>query len=105
VDPVIILSFFLFALYVSSRVAYRIAGRVRASSSVPQWVGDPLHFGAGLFIARVDPVWACLASALYVIYQVLDWKINGSNAARDTAVYLAGVLSGLGYDAVRLWAR
>jgi hypothetical protein len=105
VDPVTAISLFLFALYVASSVAYRIAVRVRAASSIPQWAGDPLHFGAGLFITRVDPMWACLASALYIVYQVLDWKINGSNAARDIAVYLAGVLSGLGYDAVRLWAR
>jgi hypothetical protein len=105
VDPVTILSLFLFVLYAASSVAYRIAGRVRAASSVPQWAGDSLHFSAGLFVTRVDPVWACLASALYIAYQVLDWKISGSNAARDIAVYLAGVLSGLGYDAVRLWAR
>jgi hypothetical protein len=35
------------------------------------------------------------------MYQVFDWRINGSNVAKDVGTFLAGVLVGLGYDVVR----
>ena len=96
IDVITFTAFFLFGLYIAGRLAVK----VRAVSDIPWWVGDPVHFGAGLFITRVDPTWAWLISALYVTYQVLDWKISQSNAAKDIAAYLAGVLAGLGYKAL-----
>jgi hypothetical protein len=98
-DPVILASLFFLALYAVTRIRRRIV----ALSSVPRWAGDTLHFGIGLLVARLDPAWAYLVSALYVVYQILDWRINQSDAARDIATYLAGVLAGLGYDTARLW--
>jgi len=69
--------------------------------STPWWVGDPLHFGVGMFITRLPVEWAYLVSALYIIYQLFDWRINNSNVDKDVAVFLAGTLVGLGYDVVK----
>jgi hypothetical protein len=70
-------------------------------SGVPWWVGDPVHFGVGAFASRLPVEWAWLVSVLYVVYQVLDWRVNGSNPAKDVSVFLAGLVAGLGYDAVK----
>ena len=45
--------------------------------------------------------WAWLVSVLYLVYQLLDWRLNGSNPVKDVATFLAGVVAGLGYDVVR----
>ncbi|MFZ8857139.1 MAG: hypothetical protein ACO2O1_02700, partial [Candidatus Caldarchaeales archaeon] len=55
----------------------------------------------GMFVSRLPVEWAWLVSVLYVVYQVLDWKVNNSNAAKDVGVFLGGVVVGLGYDVVR----
>jgi hypothetical protein len=54
-----------------------------------------------MFVSRLPVEWAWLVSVLYVVYQVLDWKVNNSNAAKDVGVFLGGVVVGLGYDVVR----
>ena len=96
-DVITFVAFFLFGFYVAGRVYF---GRVRAVGAVPWWVGDPVHGAVGMFVARLPVEWAWLVSALYVVYQVLDWKIGGSNAAKDVGVFLGGLLVGLGYDVV-----
>lgn len=97
-DPIIFVSFFLFGFYLAGRFYFR---RVRAMGKAPWWIGDPVHGAAGMFVTRLPVEWAWLVSVLYVVYQVLDWRINQSDAAKDVAVFLAGVLVGLGYDVVR----
>jgi hypothetical protein len=54
-----------------------------------------------MFVSRLPVEWAWLVAVLYVVYQVFDWRINGSNAAKDVATFLAGVLVGLGYYVVK----
>ena len=97
-DVITFVAFFLFGFYVAGRVYF---GRVRAVSSVPWWVGDPVHGAVGMFVTRLPVEWAWLVSVLYVLYQVFDWKISGSNVAKDVGVFLGGVVVGLGYDVVR----
>jgi len=97
-DVVTFIAFFMFGLYLAGRAAVR----VRAVSDVPWWVGDPVHFGVGLFVARLPVEWAWLVSVLYLVYQLLDWRMNGSNPVKDVATFLAGVVAGLGYDVVKL---
>jgi len=94
---VVFAAFFLFGLYLAGRLAVR----VRAVSNIPWWAGDPVHFGVGLFVARLDPVWAWLVSVIYLYYQVFDWFVNRDSVHKDIAAFLAGVLVGLGYDVVR----
>jgi hypothetical protein len=96
-DVITFISFFIFGLYLAGRVV----ARYRAVSSTPWWVGDPVHFGVGAFVSRLPVEWAWLAAVIYVVYQVFDWRINGSNAAKDVATFLTGVLVGLGYDVVK----
>jgi hypothetical protein len=96
-DVVTFIAFFIFGLHIVGRLLRRF----RVVSGIPWWVGDPVHFGVGAFITRLDPVWAWLVSVLYVAYQVFDWRINSSDAAKDVGTFLAGVLVGLGYDVVR----
>jgi hypothetical protein len=97
-DPVTFIAFFLFGLYLAGRLYFK---KVRALGDVPWWVGDPVHFGVGAFITRLTVEWAWLVSVLYVVYQVLDWRINQSNAAKDVGTFLSGLVVGLGYDVVR----
>ena len=97
-DLVTFMSLFIFGMYVAGRLYFR---RVKALGAAPWWVGDPVHFATGAFVTRLPVEWAWLVSVLYVVYQLLDWRINQSNAAKDVAVFLAGVLVGLGYDVVR----
>jgi hypothetical protein len=97
-DLITFVSFFLFGLYLAGRLYFK---KVRALSGVPWWVGDPAHFGVGAFITRLPVEWAWLVATLYVIYQLFDWRINQSDAAKDMAAFLAGVLVGMGYDVVK----
>ena len=55
----------------------------------------------GQFVARLPVEWAWLVSVLYLVYQLLDWRLNGSNPVKDVATFLAGVVAGLGYDVVK----
>jgi len=96
-DLVAFAAFFLFGLYIAGRLAVR----VRVVSDVPWWVGDPIHGAVGAFVARLPVEWAWLVSVLYLVYQLLDWRLNGSNPVKDVATFLAGVVAGLGYDVVR----
>ena len=96
IDVITFTTFFLFGLYVAGRLAVK----VRVVSSVPWWVGDPIHGAVGAFITRLPVEWAWLVSALYLAYQLLDWKLNGSSPVKDVATFLAGVLAGLGYKAL-----
>jgi len=96
-DLVAFVAFFLFGLYLAGRLAVR----VRVVSDVPWWVGDPIHGAVGAFVARLPVEWAWLVSVLYLVYQILDWRLNGSNPVKDVATFLAGVVAGLGYDVVR----
>jgi len=96
-DVVTFIAFFIFGLYIAGRLAVRF----RVMGNIPWWAGDPVHFGVGLFVSRLDPVWAWLVSVVYLVYQLLDWRLNGSNPVKDVATFLAGVLAGLGYDTVR----
>jgi len=96
-DLVTFIAFFLFGLYIAGRLAVKY----RIVSSVPWWVGDPVHFGVGLFVARLPVEWAWLVSVLYLYYQVFDWLVNRDAVHKDVATFLAGVLVGLGYDVVR----
>ena len=96
-DVVTFVAFFIFGLYLAGRLAVRF----RAVSGVPWWAGDPVHFGVGLFVSRLDPMWAWLVSVLYLYYQVFDWLVNRDSVHRDVATFLAGVLAGLGYDVVK----
>ena len=96
-DVVTFIAFFLFGLYIAGRLAVRY----RVVSGVPWWVGDPVHFGVGLFVARLPVEWAWLVSVLYLVYQLLDWFVNRDTVHKDVATFLAGVLAGLGYDIVR----
>ena len=95
-DPIILLSFFLFGIYVVSRRMIRL----RAVSSVPWFVGDSAHFGLGLFVSRLDLGWAVLVSVLYLVYEVFDYVVSRDTAGKDVAVYLGGLVSGLGYGLV-----
>jgi len=96
-DPITFIAFLIFGLHIVGRILYRYA----IVSEIPWWAGDPVHFGVGMFITRLDPVWAWLVSVMYVTYQTFDWRINNSNAAKDVGTFLAGVLTGLGYDMVK----
>jgi len=96
-DLVVFAAFFLFGLYIAGRLAVK----VRAVSSVPWWVGDPVHFGVGLFVSRLPVEWAWLVVVLYLYYQVFDWLVNRDAVHKDVATFLAGVLAGLGYDVVK----
>ena len=96
-DIATFVAFFIFGLYIAGRLAVK----VRAVSNVPWWVGDPVHFGVGLFIARLPVEWAWLVSVIYLYYQVFDWLVNRDNVNKDVATFLAGVLAGLGYDVVK----
>ena len=96
-DLVAFVAFFLFGLYLAGRVAVR----VRVVSDVPWWVGDPIHGAVGAFVSRLPVEWAWLVSVLYLVYQILDWRLNGSNPVKDVATFLAGVVAGLGYDVMR----
>ena len=96
-DLVTFVAFFLFGLYIAGRLAVRY----RVMSSIPWWVGDPVHFGVGLFVARLPVEWAWLVSVIYLYYQVFDWFVNRDSVHKDVATFLAGVLVGLGYDVVR----
>jgi len=95
-DVVTFISFFIFGLYLVGRVV----ARYRVVSSTPWWVGDPVHGAVGMFVSRLPVEWAWLVAAMYVVYQVFDWRINGGDAAKDVAVFLTGMLVGLGYDVV-----
>jgi len=97
-DPITFISFFIFGLYLAGRLYFR---RVKALSEVPWWVGDPVHGAVGMFVSRLSIEWAWLVAVMYVVYQVLDWRLNGSNAAKDVATFLGGLLVGLGYDVVK----
>jgi hypothetical protein len=94
-DLVTFVAFFLFGFYLAGRLYFK---RVKALGATPWWVGDPIHFGVGMFVARLPVEWAWLVSALYIAYQVLDWIATRDTVAKDVAVFLAGVLVGLGYD-------
>jgi len=96
-DLATFIAFFLFGLYIAGRLAVK----VRAVSGIPWWAGDPVHFGVGLFTARLPVEWAWLVVALYLYYQVFDWLVNRDNVHKDVATFLAGVLAGLGYDVVK----
>jgi hypothetical protein len=93
-DPITFIAFSIFGAH----VAGRLLKRFKVVSDIPWWAGTPTHFGVGAFITRVPVEWAWLVSALYVIYEVLDWRINNSDAATDVGAFLAGVVTGLGYD-------
>jgi hypothetical protein len=97
-DPITFISFFIFGFYLAGRLYFR---RVKALSEVPWWVGDPVHGAVGMFVSRLSVEWAWLVAVMYVVYQVLDWRINGSDAAKDVATFLGGLLVGLGYDVVK----
>jgi len=97
-DVITFISFFIFGFYLAGRLYFR---RVKALSNVPWWVGDPVHGAVGMFASRLPVEWAWLVSVLYVVYQVFDWRIKGSDAAKDVGTFLAGVLVGLGYDVVK----
>jgi len=96
-DVVTFVAFLLFGLYVAGRLAVKY----RIVSGVPWWVGDPVHFGVGLFVARLPVEWAWLVSVVYLYYQVFDWFVNRDVVAKDVGTFLAGVLVGLGYDVVK----
>ena len=87
IDPILFFSLFVFGLY----VAYKSFARVRALSSIPWYIGDSVHFALGMFVTRVDVVDAALISALYIVYQILS-----DRNAKDIAVYVAGIVAGLG---------
>jgi hypothetical protein len=97
-DLITYISFLIFGMYVVSRLYFR---RAKVLSSMPWWAGDPVHFGVGAFITRLPVEWAWLVSVMYVVYQVFDWRVNGSDPAKDVGVFLAGLVTGLGYDVVR----
>jgi hypothetical protein len=97
-DVITFISFFIFGFYLAGRLYFK---RVKVLSDVPWWVGDPVHGAVGMFITRLPVEWAWLVSVLYVAYQIFDWRLNGSNAAKDVAAFLSGVLIGLGYDVVK----
>jgi len=96
-DPIMFVSFFIFGLYLASRVVVRY----RVVSNVPWWVGDPVHFGVGAFVSRLTIEWAWLVTTVYIAYQVFDWLVNRDMVAKDIGMFLAGVLVGLGYDVVK----
>jgi hypothetical protein len=96
-DPITFAAFFLFGMYLAGRIYFR---RVKALGSTPWWVGDPIHFAVGSFITRLPIEWAWLVSVLYICYQVFDWLVHRDTVHKDVAVFLAGVLVGLGYDVV-----
>jgi len=97
-DLITFIAFFLFGLYVAGRLYFR---RVRAVSDVPWWVGDPVHFGVGAFVTRLPVEWAWLVSVIYLYYQVFDWFIHRDTVVKDVGTFLAGLVTGLGYDVVR----
>jgi len=86
-DPILYVSFFIFGFYLAGRVAVRF----RVVSNVPWYLGDPVHFGLGMFVTRVDVAYAVLISALYIVYQL--WS---DRRAKDVAAYTAGIVAGLG---------
>ena len=86
-DPILFFSLFVFGLY----AVYKLFVRIRAVSSTPWYVGDSIHFALGMFVTRVDVVYAVLISALYVVYQMLNDK-----NPKDVATYVAGIVAGLG---------
>ena len=96
-DPITFIAFFLFGLYLVSRVAVRY----RVVSNTPWWVGDSVHFGVGAFIMRLPVEWAWLVSVIYLYYQVFDWFIHRDTVVKDVGTFLAGLVTGLGYDVVR----
>ena len=96
-DPITFVSFFLFGLYLASRVV----ARYRAVSSVPWWAGDSVHFGVGAFVSRLPVEWAWLVTTVYIAYQVFDWIVNRDAVAKDIGTFLDGVLLGLGYDVAK----
>ena len=96
-DVITFISFFIFGLYLASRVVVRY----RAVSSIPWWAGDSVHFAVGAFASRLPIEWAWLVTVIYVVYQVFDWLVNRDTVAKDVAAFLAGVLVGLGYDVVK----
>ena len=95
-DPVIFLSFFLFGMYVVGRFTVRF----RAVSNMPTYVTDSAHFGLGLFVSRLSVEWAVLVSVLYVVYQVVSYVVKRDTVDKDVALYLSGLVSGLGYGFV-----
>ena len=86
-DPILFFSLLIFGTYVT----YRSLMRIRVISSTPWYVGDSVHFALGMFVTRVDPLYAVLISALYVVYQMLNDK-----NPKDVATYVAGIVAGLG---------
>jgi hypothetical protein len=97
-DVVTFAVFFIFGLYLAGRLYFK---RVKAVSNVPWWVGDPVHGAVGAFVTRLPVEWAWLISVLYVTYQLLDWKVNGSDPVKDIGVYMGGMIIGFGYDMVK----
>jgi hypothetical protein len=96
-DVITFIAFFIFGLH----VAGRLLRRFRVMSDIPWWAGDSIHFGVGMFVSRLDPVWAWLVSVVYLNYQVFDWFVHRDTVTKDVGTFLAGVLAGLGYDVVR----
>ena len=88
-DPILFFSLFVFGLY----TAYKSLMRIRAVSSTPWYIGDSIHFALGMFVTRVDPLYAVLISILYVVYQFLD-----DRNPKDVATYISGIVVGLGGD-------
>ena len=86
-DPILFFSLFVFGLY----TAYKSLMRIRVISSTPWYVGDSVHFALGMFVTRVDPLYAVLISALYVVYQLLD-----DRNSKDVAMFISGIVVGLG---------
>jgi len=90
-DPVLFFSLFIFGMYAT----YKSLVRIRAVSSVPWYVGDGVHFALGMFVTRVEPLYAVLISALYVVYQLLD-----DRNSKDVATFISGIVVGLGGDMI-----
>ena len=86
-DPILFFSIFIFGMYAT----YRSLMRIRVISSTPWYVGDSVHFALGMFVTRVDPLYAVLISALYIVYQLLD-----DRNSKDVATFISGIIVGLG---------
>ncbi len=65
-------------------------------SEVSPIVGGTTHYGLGLFVSHLQPFWAGLISALYIMYEYFDWAVNRDTVYKDIAEYTAGIVSGLG---------
>jgi len=64
-------------------------------------VTDITHVGVGAFLAKLtvqNPLATVLGFLLYIVYQIVDYKINKDTLDKDLLTFAIGFFGALGYN-------